>query len=400
MANRVQLRRSSVPGYTPSVAEMLLGELGLNVVDKKLFANTGTEVFTINDAANIGTDASHRFVSDAQIATWTAGYTLPVASASQLGGVKVGANIDVDVNGVISLKTASLTDTGLLSAADFATFAGKQDALGYVAVNQAGDTMQGILTLSGAPVNTNDAATKGYVDSGLATKVDLTGGTMSGLLVLSADPAQALGAATKQYVDNAVSVTAGTYQAPVQTLVELTALPFASLQDKEMRLVEDEGAIFRFDVQSTVATDGVDVVSPDDVGATGRWVKIMAATQSHESLKDLQGGAAGDHLHLTTEEKNGYDAHLADYELHLTSAQNTWLDGINASAAEVNYLVGVTSSVQSQLDGKQASLGYVPVNKAGDTMTGALLLSQDPVAAMEAVTLQYLQGYNLDGGTF
>jgi hypothetical protein len=86
--------------------------------------------------------------------------------------------------------------------------------------------------------------------------------------------------------------------------------------------------------------------------------------------------------------------------VHLTSAQNTWLDGINASAAEVNYLVGVTSSVQTQLNGKQDALGYTAVNKAGDTMNGALYMFQDPIGAMEAVTLQFLQAYTLDGGQF
>jgi hypothetical protein len=400
MTNRVQLRRSSTPGYTPSVAEMLLGELGLNLVDKKLFANTGTEVFTINAAANISTDSTHRFVTDAQISSWTAGYTLPIASASVLGGVKVGANIDVDAAGVISLKVASATDTGLLSSADFATFVAKQDAIGYVPVNQAGDTMQGPLVLAGVPTVTNGAATKGYVDAAASGLVSKSGDTMSGLLVLSADPAQALGAATKQYVDNSIGIMAGEYAAPVQAIADLTAIAIATLQDKQMRLVEDEGAIFRFDAQSTIATDGTDVVEPADAGAAGRWIKVQAATQSHESLKNLQGGAAGDHLHLTTAEKNGYDAHLADYALHLTSAQNTWLDAVNASAAEVNYLVGVTSSIQSQLDGKQAALGYTAVNKAGDTMLGALYMSQDPVGAMEAVTLQFLQSYTIDGGVF
>ena len=139
-------------------------------------ANTGTEVFALNDAANIYTDATHRFVTDAQIAAWSTEYSLPVASASQLGGVKIGANIDVDEAGVISMKVASATQDGILSKLDFATFAGKQDALGFVPVNKAGDTMEGLLVLSGAPSVTNGAATKGYVDTGLATKLALDGG--------------------------------------------------------------------------------------------------------------------------------------------------------------------------------------------------------------------------------
>jgi hypothetical protein len=43
-----------------------------------------------------------------------------------------------------------------------------------------------------------------------------------------------------------------------------------------------------------------------------------------------------------------------------------------ASAAEVAQLVGVTSPIQTQIDSKQANLGYVPVNKAGDSMNGDL----------------------------
>lgn len=240
----------------------------------------------------------------------------------------MGSNISVDAEGLISLSIANGSVAGLLNAADYNTFMGKQDALGYTPVNRAGDVMEGTLTLVGAPVNTNDAATKGYTDIGLAGKVGLDGATMSGLLILSGDPTQALGAATMQYVDNAVSAVSGSYAGPVQAIADLTAIASSMLVDKQMRLVENEGAIYRYDAQSTIALDGNDVVQPDDTPVTGRWIKVQAATQSHEGLRDLQGGALGDHLHLTTAEKNGYDAHLADYDLHLTSAQNTFLDSL------------------------------------------------------------------------
>lgn len=44
----------------------------------------------------------------------------------------------------------------------------------------------------------------------------------------------------------------------------------------------------------------------------------------------------------------------------------------NTTLAELNQLVGVTSPVQTQLDGKEATIGYVPVNKAGDSLNGNL----------------------------
>ena len=394
--NRTQQRRSLTPGHIPQLADLLIGEIALNLADKAAFFSTGTEIVQLNAAANIQTDSTHRFITDAQLAVLAAGYSLPAASSSVLGGVKIGANIDVDGDGVISLKIASGSQAGLLSAADFTAFAGKQDALGYSPVDKAGDVMSGALTLFGAPTANNHASTKKYVDDGLLAKLDLTGGTMSGLLVLSADPTQALGAATKQYVDAATSLVSGRLGAPVQSIAELEAMTGST--DKEMVLVEDNGSLYRFDQQSAIAADGSNVIEPTD--GIGRWVKVSAAVQNHEMLSGLAGGAANDHLHLTTVEKNSYDAHLVDATSHLSASQATFLGNLNASAAEINYLVGVTSSVQSQLDGKQAIIGYTAVNKAGDTMLGMLSLYADPVAAMDAVNLSYLQNYVVDCGVY
>jgi hypothetical protein len=66
--------------------------------------------------------------TDGQVLTWVqansdwepkpaAGYTLPIASASVLGGVKVGTNISVDGSGIISLAN-SPTVTGTMQAAN------------------------------------------------------------------------------------------------------------------------------------------------------------------------------------------------------------------------------------------------------------------------------------------
>jgi hypothetical protein len=71
-------------------------------------------------------------------------------------------------------------------------------------VLKSGDTMTGLLVLSGDPTTNLGAATKQYADTQVATKVAKAGDTMTGLLVLSSDPSAALGAATKQYVDTRV----------------------------------------------------------------------------------------------------------------------------------------------------------------------------------------------------
>ena len=56
------------------------------------------------------------------------------------------------------------------------------------------------------------------------------------------------------------------------------------------------------------------------------------------------------------------------------------LDGLTATTTELNGLAGVT--LQTELDAK--------VDLAGDTMTGALVLSADPTVALGAATKQYV----------
>jgi len=398
MTNRVQLRYSTTPSVVPTIAQLLTAELGINLVDKKLYVNDGSAIYEISHAENITTDSTHRFVTDAQIAAWSAAQA--IASDTVLGSVIIGDHIQVQLDGTISILEANGSQAGVLTAADWTTFNNKQAALGYTPVNRAGDTMTGLLTLSADPTNNFHATTKQYTDAADALKLNLSGGTMTGLLVLSGDPVAGLGAATKQYVDGLVDAVSGSYAAPVQTLADLSAILPAAREDKQIRLVENAGALFRYDDQSTDTADGVGVIIPDDTPATGRWIKVQAATQNHNTLTNLQGGASNDYLHLTTAEKNSYDSHLTDDTRHLTSSQNTWIDAITASSAEVNYLVGVTSSIQSQIDGKQDALGYTPVNVAGDTMLGHLVLFADPTLALHPVTRQYLENYVINCGTF
>ena len=58
-------------------------------------------------------------------------------------------------------------------------------------------------------------------------------------------------------------------------------------------------------------------------------------------------------------------SHTTDVALHLTAAQNTWLDAITATSAEVNYLTGVTSAVQTQLNAKANSASLATVATSG-----------------------------------
>ena len=68
-------------------------------------------------------------------------------------------------------------------------------------------------------------------------------------------------------------------------------------------------------------------------------------------------------------------SHLTDETLHLTTSQNTWIDAITATSDEVNYLSGVTSAIQTQLDAKFA--------KTGGTIAGNVAIYTTGNASME-----------------
>ena len=72
----------------------------------------------------------------------------------------------------------------------------------------------------------------------------------------------------------------------------------------------------------------------------------IAATDTQAAIEELDGDITSVDGDLST--------HISDDTVHLTSAQNTLLDGLNPTltATELNYVDGVTSSIQTQIDSK------------------------------------------------
>lgn len=68
----------------------------------------------------------------------------------------------------------------------------------------------------------------------------------------------------------------------------------------------------------------------------------------------------------------------------------------SVGGTEISYLAGVSSSIQTQLNSKQASLGYTPVNSAGGTISGSLFISSGaasiPLSLNTTNALGTLQG--------
>ena len=77
-------------------------------------------------------------------------------------------------------------------------------------------------------------------------------------------------------------------------------------------------------------------------------------------------------------------ADLAVSAIATTDASGKVSATTSATAAEAEFLAGVTSGIQGQLDGKEASIGYVPVNKAGDSMGGNIAMAGNAITGLIA----------------
>lgn len=130
-------------------------------------------------------------------------------SGGQLGGPLLLAGAPVSSQ---QATTKAYVDSAIASITSLIT--GTQQQLDGK-LNIAGGSMTGVLTLAADPISALDAASKGYVDTTVAGslfdfqadldgKLNIAGGTMSGFIVLNANPIIPAHAATKAYVDQAV----------------------------------------------------------------------------------------------------------------------------------------------------------------------------------------------------
>lgn len=93
------------------------------------------------------------------------------------------------------------------------------------------------------------------------------------------------------------------------------------------------------------------------------------------------------------------DKALTNLGITATAAELNKLDGVTATTAELNYVDGVTSAIQTQLDGKQATIsgGASTIASSNLTASRALISNSSGKVAVSAVTSTEL-GY-LDGVT-
>ena len=96
-------------------------------------------------------------------------YTLPTASNTTLGGIKVGNNLSIDADGVLSAAGGSMIDTGLTLTLTLADVDNPGNTYGgYLVMHRTGGTVNAYITMnSGLPIPNNSilVITQGWTNN-------------------------------------------------------------------------------------------------------------------------------------------------------------------------------------------------------------------------------------------
>jgi hypothetical protein len=275
--------------------------------------------------------------------------------------------VDTEVAAVVAAAPAALDTLNELAAAlgDDANFSTTVTNSIATKLPLAGGTMSGAIAMGtskitglGNPTLAQDAATKTYVDTADALKLPLAGGTMSGAIAMGANKITGLGtptvttdATTKAYVDGILgSATAAADSAAAAATSESNAATSASnASTSETNAATSE----------TNAAASYDSFDDRYLGA-----KATAPTLDNDGAALLTGAL---YWSTATTLMNVYTGSAWQVVAPLaTSVTVSQISDVTATAVEVNYIDGVTSAIQTQLDGKVGSTYTGDVDITGE----------------------------------
>ena len=275
--------------------------------------------------------------------------------------------VDTEVAAVVAAAPGALDTLNELAAAlgddaDFSTTVTNSIA---TKLPLAGGTMTGALAMGtskitglGDPTVSQDAATKTYVDTADALKLPLTGGTMSGALAMGTNkitglgtPTAATDATTKTYVDTILgSGTAAAASAAAAAISESNA----ATSESNAATSETNAA-----TSETNAAASYDAFDDRYLGS-----KATPPTLDNDGAALLTGALYWD---TTATKMKAYTGSAwSDIAPTATSITVSQISDVTATATEVNYIDGVTSAIQTQLDGKVGTAHTGDVDISGE----------------------------------
>ena len=272
--NKNELQNARIQNLATAPQSPVEGQIYYNTTDKTIYKWDGTQWSAMGSS-----------------------YTLPIASASTLGGIKVGDGVNIEADGTLN--------------ADVISVAGKT---GAVTLDKSDVGLGNVDNTSDAnkPVST-------AVQSALDDKLDLAGGTMSGDLAMGGnsitgldDPTNGSDAATKDYVD---TVATGALRAKGSTTFANLPAPSASTV----------GDLYNVSDAFTTTADFVEGAGHDYPAGTNVAIINVGTEQSPSYKYDAMTGIIDTSSFATKADVNGM------------ITETTGTISTSATSATVNY---------------------------------------------------------------
>jgi hypothetical protein len=339
MAIRIQLRRDTAANWVSSNPTLREGELGIETDTLKIKIGNGSAWNSISNYANVVPSDLSTTLGDYVTVSDIGGQGGVVGLNSSYNAIIPGSSIIIEgVTGDAYETTLTVTDP---TADRTITF---PDATGTVAL------AENVAALSGATftgnINVPTAITfEGATADSYETTIQATDPTADRTIILPD------AAGTVALTSNIPSTT--------DTLSEGTT---------NLYFTDDRAQ----DAVATALSNGTHTNISVSYNDSSNAISLTGAvTYTDENAQDAVGNAVGTGL--------SYNDSTGAISVDTTAIQARVAD---VSDTEIGYLNGVTSAIQTQIDGK--------LSLSGGTMTGHLTLSGAPESALHAATKSYV----------
>lgn len=198
-------------------------------------------------------------------------------------------------------------------------------------------------------------------DIEIAKKINLSGGVMTGFLTLSSAPTDNNHAVTKKYADDRIAQFAGvqSFTVTVPTGMTVAGSPMTTTGTVALGYAAGfEGFTTAMKNKLGGIEDGAQKTSVAHVNTAVTSVPITAGNPTDADI------VWGSNSVGTSAQRRTWGAIRAWVKGFITKADV----GLNNVANIAPADLPISTATQNALNSKQANLGYVPVNKAGDTV--------------------------------
>jgi hypothetical protein len=171
-----------------------------------------------------------------------------------------------------------------------------------------------------------------------------------------------------------ISGVAAKFAGPVQTVQELRVIASANRSDKQVRLVEDKGSLYRFDETGTGTDDGDGVIAPTT--GTGRWYKMSSAVPDLSTVLSRGNSAGNRKIVNLLNPDNPQDAATMGWVKNLVGA-----GGTNASwvVMDTSGAPGTYSDLQLAINALGNDGGIVWIKPGAYTLSSHVTMKHNTI---------------------